>query len=661
MGFKKLIMKSHCEDDLGYRIPHQRKGKEGKKQSQTASKRQPNKVTHTDVVKTFQQDSVDPTRSSISDSMDIDTRRVEKRLELSRRNQRQQKYSESFESESEEESVSNNRKPSPLSPPNLWKITGNTDICSPSRPNKSNHSPDVLPSPFRKTLADGMLSPGKHRYALENSLDSVKRTISFDIQKVSLVDELCDELTILSRCACILYDLLFHYEQQGHNFSVKLQRWDDADSDDEQHDVGKITPVDRMWFTGTFLNLIRNTTLAKNIVNDLISSLSMVVSPSLHELFGIINEDFVIETFLMSSSFFVSRLVEEMIIEDDRVTSVRVPILQALYQGVKLSSDNGNKIRQSILLAVYTTTYSRLQRCIVGEKLSRMAEVDLNHLANHRLLDNIVSSKDNDAILTTLNACDTSRPTSKPNATEENAGYRILDHLSSIMQLLKFICVMEIGYVSLPGFLCRLDYLMKIVMNLYRSYGSPLGAVTGALESPVLQANLLSILFQLIHLIKLTDKQESLMNDILKEFLRYWPKGMFIRELSFIDALVAVLTARPLPVTARVRRDNNFLATNTLSFTLSQSYPERAINRLLLSCESPHFKVSNRATLSFQSPILLQFYFISSDTDDEILSEAKEEFMEKLVLCMRSNRTHWHPAIQQAAAATYDFVFQYFS
>jgi hypothetical protein len=67
----------------------------------------------------------------------------------------------------------------------------------------------------------------------------------------------------------------------------------------------------------------------------------------------------------------------------------------------------------------------------VGEKLSQLVEVDLNHLANNRLLDDVVLNKGDIAMLTAVEACDASRPISKPNATEENAGYRIFDHLSS--------------------------------------------------------------------------------------------------------------------------------------------------------------------------------------------------------------------------------------
>ncbi len=44
MGFKKGIMKNYCDDSMGFRIPSQRKGKEGNKKCQQISNRKEQNV-----------------------------------------------------------------------------------------------------------------------------------------------------------------------------------------------------------------------------------------------------------------------------------------------------------------------------------------------------------------------------------------------------------------------------------------------------------------------------------------------------------------------------------------------------------------------------------------------------------------------------------------
>lgn len=596
----------------------------------------------------------------------------DKREERRRRIERMQKYtsdglllSESEDSSSEERSVDSGRKPSPSSPPSLWRKNKIPDSkfsplkSVPKTLEDSKHQPE-LQSPFRKTLEIGILSPERLRNPSDQPLDSVRKVISFDATNRDLVEDICDELTVASRCAAVLYDFLYQDDAVSSN-----RRWDDADSDDENNyddkHIDKISPVDRMWFTGTFLNIVRNSAVGKKCVDDLVLVLLKLPSPSLHGLFGLITIDFVVQKFFIESTLFISSLIEDMVYEDDRVTSMRLPLLHKIYLASRLSMVEKVHIRKSILSASYNTSYARLQRCVAGEKMSRLNEVDLNNLANQNLLD-CIANNIMDAMQSSLTAINSAKVTSKPNATEENAGVRVHDNISSIIQLTKFILYIEAKENDRMEISQRIDYLTRLVINMYRCYGSNLGASNAAVESPALQANLSSLLNQLVRSISSTDRPDSHKNDILRELLRYWPKGSYVREIAFIDATITVLCSmRPQSLSVPERIYSNAENASSLQFPVIVSYAERALNRLLLSCNSPHFKVANRAILAFQCPAILQIYIIENDQDDERVSESKARIMEKLVKSLRSIRSHWHPMVQQSASMTYDYIFEFFA
>eukprot|EP01034_Spumella_vulgaris_P024374 gene24374-30714_t len=262
------------------------------------------------------------------------------------------------------------------------------------------------------------------------------------------------------------------------------------------------------------------------------------------------------------------------------------------------------------------------------------------------------------------------------------------------------------------GFLLRIA--VNVFVNMFRCYGFKLGnsselveqpdllnSLVEALEGLLLWAHSLSVAFHCSDRqrepVSRTAGNEPLFNTVVRFLLRsihrHWTdRCNFGQDMAFVR-VSEILLAAYTPLSQKVassssRRGEALQSLTELTASSAETIARKCLHKVCRRLGSHHFKVAMQALSCLQNASILRKYILPTcrpvdrylsfnpvaSTFRELVeketapslpalngtfcvgftSELRETVLNVLVEALRANRTHWHPAVQQACSSALD-------
>jgi hypothetical protein len=646
MGIKKMMMRYGDDDSSGYRVQSSRRNKiENRKgdpsiprAQQRANNRLADSFSSRSLGRPYHRGDYTASSNKAVDEIKL-SKKKEKNLMKARNKQRRDKYEISTSEEIDGSIDQQNHgkqedqcKSLPISPTRLR--LENTRARSKEKKACFQLMPSD-PTVNVTTCISSHIGSDDDRSLTGDTKTAVNDGFTASAKAIEVVheqheDSLVHEVSILSRCGEVLYSILFpnpQYTGAGyphsaaahyHNFPRPYNRfslgWED-DSDDEENET---VSVSKAWFVQRFLDLVKDTRIAKDSILDARSKINL---PCSHKILTVVTKRFVTEHFLLSSDLFISSMISELFVHtadaDNRDYTCILAVIQAAYRRC-----DGDKVK--------------VQRDILVKIYDSLSQYDLSLSSPTPMMTTITSSRD-DVFL--------------------GSSYGAIFSLVDVIQNLLTIETKTTADGDHLSF--KTDAFIKIFSKIFRSYIHDHGCTDNlSMGADGRATSILTSLQLILQWIQLQSSEASALIDrLLRELLRSSWKMSTQGNILLIDALIMVLSNNQLELHVWLgitKAEEHSPPMLSLPKLKPSAMIERSIHRLSEMIISSHFKVAQHAIAvtctGKQSSALREKYLISNDEDSRVISELKARFMQKFVHSLHLSESHWHASVRHAAA-----------